>query len=1133
MRTEPIDTLSAAGGGRPASRVPLAVIVAVGLLATLLAFVGWAAPARANTFVVTKTEDTADGACDADCSLREAISAANDSPGADIITVPAGVYTLTIGALEVTGPTTLNGAGAGVTVIDGGSGGFSILRITGLEGAPITVTIAGVTLQHGDSGIRADYVDLVVTQTEVVSNTASYSDGGGINISSGNLVVQSSLVAFNSANAQGAYWGASGGGIAASGASVNIGNSQLLSNTAASGGGGVIVLGGALTVLTSTISGNKVSGSGGGVLAGAVWSGEPTALLVQNSTITNNIAGSGGGGIQAYAELLVLQDSTITGNTGGGGGGVQANVNGHVAIVNTVVSHNTANNGYGGVGGGGLAFSTQAGLEITDSTIEYNAVTDSRSGGGLYLESRAGEGAPAAAAITIRNSRFAHNSAGSGGGLSLYIDTGVAVTLTRTTIVGNQAVREDNPPSGGGLEIYGAGSIALVDSTINDNVAHRHTVTPSGCGAPSGGGIYASTSLFITRTLISNNRAVVDAVACSAASGGGVNAFSGTDTPVVIADSRFISNTAETGGGLYAGLATLRNTVFISNTATTGAGGGIYSAWGGTAISVTLQGNVAGNDGGGIYGDMALSQSLVKDNTAGGNGGGLSGGGQVVSSTITGNRAANGGGINAGYIEIIASTISANHAITDGGGIYVPYAGRGGPIVTVRNSTLSGNSAGRQGGAFSDFGGLSVSGRFISRAHFRSTSIISNTAPAGSGGGVYHAGHYGDEEGPQQLTVEDVLLAGNTGGNCGGAVSAEGFVSQGHNLSGDGSCPALTGPGDLKKIAAQVGPLVDNGGPTRTHALLDGSPAIDAGSAANCPATDQRGISRPQGPACDIGAFEWQPTTPYLHIAPAGLTFVAVAGALPPPGQPFTITNTGLGTLSWTATETTPWLAVSPGSGAAPASPQVTVNQAGLAVSVYTGTITVAVAGAGGSPQTVAVTLRVIRVEDVIGNWDFEQGPVAWTESSSTLGQLIRPAAELPAPITPHAGDWAALLGVNDGEISDLSQQLTLPTGVSLTLTYYYYAISVESDCTYDTVEVRLDAAVVDQIGLCQANNTNGWRQRRVALGRFATPQVPVLRFRVANDPSSDPSRFVLDDVRLEKPPSVYNRFVYLPAVRK
>ena len=112
---------------------------------------------------------------------------------------------------------------------------------------------------------------------------------------------------------------------------------------------------------------------------------------------------------------------------------------------------------------------------------------------------------------------------------------------------------------------------------------------------------------------------------------------------------------------------------------------------------------------------------------------------------------------------------------------------------------------------------------------------------------MYHAGHYGDEEGPQQLTLEDVLLAGNTGGNCGGAVSAEGFVSRGHNLSSDGRCPALTGPGDLKKIAAKVGPLQDNGGPTLTHALLDGSPAIDAGARPTARRPTSAGSAGPRG----------------------------------------------------------------------------------------------------------------------------------------------------------------------------------------------------------------------------------------------------------------------------------------------
>jgi CSLREA domain-containing protein len=701
------DRVPAAPAPRGGRHLSLALLCAASLILALLALVSWAAPARAASFVVTKTADTADGACDADCSLREAISAANDSPGADIITVPAGVYTLTIDTLEVTGPTTINGAGAGVTVIDGVSGGFSILKITGLEGAPIAVTIAGITLRHGDGGIRVNYVDLVMSQTEVISNTASYSDGGGINISSGNLVVQSSVVAFNIANAQSAYWGASGGGIAASDASVTIKNSQVMSNTTVGGGGGINVRSGTLTVFTSTIGYNTASNKGGGI----------------------------------YAEsgLLRIEGSTVTHNSASAGGGVYGRMWGHTILKNSSISYNSS-------GGMDLHVMTiPADLEIVGSILEHNTTTEY--GGGLRVDSSE-YALTGPHAVTINDSIIAQNSAAGGGGLFIrgYGSAVIAFTLTRSTVVGNQAVLENNPPSGGGILIEqdGISSVALVDSAISDNVAHRHTITQSGCGAPSGGGISVSAPLFITRTLINNNRAVVDVPACSQASGGGVSAGGTPGTPVEISDSAFISNTAGTGGGLSVGSsATLRNTVFLSNTASAGNGGGFYSAWDSTAISVTLQGNTSGSDGGGAWASpLMLSQSLIKDNTAAGNGGGVSGAGQVLSSTITGNRAANGGGLSVGAIEIVASTISANTAITDGGGIYVPGASRGGPIVNVTNSTLSGNSAGRQGGAFSDFGGLSVSGRFISRAHFRSTSIISNTAPTGSGGGLYHTGHY-------------------------------------------------------------------------------------------------------------------------------------------------------------------------------------------------------------------------------------------------------------------------------------------------------------------------------------------------------------------------------------------------------
>jgi hypothetical protein len=94
-----------------------------------------------------------------------------------------------------------------------------------------------------------------------------------------------------------------------------------------------------------------------------------------------------------------------------------------------------------------------------------------------------------------------------------------------------------------------------------------------------------------------------------------------------------------------------------------------------------------------------------------------------------------------------------------------------------------------------------------------------------------------------------------------------GFGSGGHNIDSDGSC-FDSGGSDLPNTKPQLSVLRDNGGPTRTLALCTGagsapschgvSPAIDAGDNAACPATDQRGFSRPAGAACDIGAYEVQ-----------------------------------------------------------------------------------------------------------------------------------------------------------------------------------------------------------------------------------------------------------------------------------
>jgi hypothetical protein len=106
------------------------------------------------------------------------------------------------------------------------------------------------------------------------------------------------------------------------------------------------------------------------------------------------------------------------------------------------------------------------------------------------------------------------------------------------------------------------------------------------------------------------------------------------------------------------------------------------------------------------------------------------------------------------------------------------------------------------------------------------------------------------------LEIKNTMVARNvTGGGAPRNCSGTGITSMGHNLEGGADCQ-FTARGDLRNKKPRLGALKNNGGPTRTHALRASSPAINAASNSACPATDQRGISRPKGPRCDIGAFE-------------------------------------------------------------------------------------------------------------------------------------------------------------------------------------------------------------------------------------------------------------------------------------
>jgi uncharacterized repeat protein (TIGR01451 family) len=317
-----------------------------------------------------------------------------------------------------------------------------------------------------------------------------------------------------------------------------------------------------------------------------------------------------------------------------------------------------------------------------------------------------------------------------------------------------------------------------------------------------------------------------------------------------------------------------------------------------------IMGNTAGTNGGGIGGingnTITITNSTISDNTAGDDGGGIfvnTASGMnptpslmIVDSTISGNTAGpaaanNGGGIFVGddhIVDITSSTISGNSTFQAGGGLFSNQN-----EIRISNSTFSGNTAELYGGGIGFSGYLGTD--FLT---IENSTITLNTA--GTSGGVIIGGTLGTVE------LANTIVAGNLGTNPDiDNVSFPGTVtSNGFNLIGDNTgvaveFPAPTGVGGTDIVgtgAAPIDPLLgalaDNGGPTETHELLVGSPAIDAGDPAFVapPDFDQRGTGFPRivNAVVDIGAFETQ-------IDLAVDKFAAVGSDLTPlPGEQIT-----------------------------------------------------------------------------------------------------------------------------------------------------------------------------------------------------------------------------------------------------
>jgi CSLREA domain-containing protein len=315
----------------------------------------------------------------------------------------------------------------------------------------------------------------------------------------------------------------------------------------------------------------------------------------------------------------------------------------------------------------------------------------------------------------------------------------------------------------------------------------------------------------------------------------------GAGSATTIVDGNQIDRIFHVHSGSPPGSLTLRD-LTVRNGLPDWLGGGVLSFGPLNMMNVVIRNNTSPFGGGGVYSvssPFVVMNSSIMGNTANGLGGGI----YNQSDTLT----------------MTGSTISGNtvNGSGSGGGGVFNEAG----TLILTNSTFSGNTANGNGSSSGLGGGIYQKQVNNGASRLTNVTITANVAPRGSG--VYKL--QGDIE------FRNTLIAGNSGSpNC---FRATLVTSLGHNLDGDNGC-GFVGSGDLVNTDPKLGTLADYGGPTFTHSLLSGSPAIDTGSGGSCPSTDQRGGPRPldgnsDGSAvCDIGSYE------------------ASAGTTPPPPTP-------------------------------------------------------------------------------------------------------------------------------------------------------------------------------------------------------------------------------------------------------
>jgi hypothetical protein len=478
------------------------------------------------------------------------------------------------------------------------------------------------------------------------------------------------------------------------------------------------------------------------------------------------------------------------------------------------------------------------------------------------------EGASTISGVTITGGNGSNNEGAGGGAIQKYYGD-ADLTIADVVLTGNYA-----PNDGGAVFLYETdGTVTIRDSVISNNVADRDG------GALSANGDDALV-LTLSNVEITGNTAKDD--------GGGIYFYNGTLT---IVESTISGNTADDEGGgmdFDDGTLTIVESTISGNTADDD-GGGIRLEDGTlTIVESTISGNTADDEGGGIKfedGTLTIVESTISGNTAGnGGGGGLGNGGggglwlddvdgTISDTTISGNTAGDGGGgiyLYETLMTISNSTLSGNSAVR-GGALYIKTDDLDdyGSATFIENSTISGNHATQDGGAI--FTGMDF--YIVSLEIVQSTITDNSTDGLGENvGGIALQDN-------AEVTITGSIVAGNLGNDIGlystslpsvtASDSVLGVIQSGVTLvDGGGTQVGVTDP--------MLGLLANNGGVTKTHALLAGSPAIDAGPnpvpVFDGNEFDQRGIgfARIVFGVADVGAFEVQEPEPTTEpVVPA------------------------------------------------------------------------------------------------------------------------------------------------------------------------------------------------------------------------------------------------------------------------